>query len=566
MTKEYCIIDSEKIKSRTDDSMIDLVLQTLDMGKQVLVFNNSKRSSQTTAQKVADSIKDNEIENPNDLDKLSEKILKSIPYPTRQCKALARYIKKGIAFHHSGLVAKQRFLVEKYFKKGLIKVISSTPTLAAGLNLPAYKVIIKDYKRYSQRGIADIPILEFHQMAGRAGRPGSENIGRSVICVNSQDELEKVVPKYIFGEPEEIISKLAVEPTLKMYILSLIAMDVINTKEEIKNFFANTLYAYQYKDTDALNFNIFRIIEILKDYKFITYDDDYYIATQLGKKISELYINPDTAYYFLENIDKFVKIFEGENISKYDIYSLVNFVVNTIEMRPLFRVSKPQEEIYAKKVQEIGDDLIVKFDPFDMDYNIFVNSLKTTDILIDWISEAPEDYISEKYNVTPGELNYKVEVVDWLLYCLEELAYLRKEVYFKNYLGKLRLRFKFGIKADLISLISIKGIGRIRARKLFDNGFKKILDLRKAETQSIARVVGEKLALNIKDMFKDDDKNQSILSQAEILGKPKMPFIGKPKEIEMRDVSDVEVDILITNYKQFEKEKKERQMDLTDYF
>lgn len=557
---EYCIIENEKVKSHTDDNVINLVLHTLEIDKQVLVFNNSKRSSEATAEKVANVIK--VVENGDKLKEISERILRVLSSPTKQCKRLASCIEKGVAFHHSGLVAKQRALVEKGFKDGLIRVISSTPTLAAGLNLPAYKVIIKDYKRYSQRGMMDIPILEYHQMSGRAGRPGKEDVGKAVLCVKSDSELDRVIPKYVFGEPEEIISKLAVEPTLKVYVLSLIAMDIINTKDEIEKFFSSTLYAHQYKDLKSLHFNIFRIIEVLREYKFVTKDDDYYMATQLGKKVSELYLNPDTANYFLVNLDKFVKRFSEDNVSKYDVFSLVNFVVNTMEMRPLFRVLKSEEEIYVKRVEEIGDSLIVPFDPFELDFESFMNSLKTTDLLTDWIREAPEDYISEKYKITPGELNYKTEIVDWLLYCLEEFSFLRKEIYFKNYLGKIRTRFKFGIKEELLPFVSLKSVGRVRARKLYNAGFKKLIDLKRAEFASIARVVGDSIAIKIKNQLSDEK-----FGTGELEGKGIEEFgAEKPREIKMRDVTEDEIDALVNNYQQFEVEKKERNMKLTDYF
>lgn len=234
---EFEQIGSEKIPTITKDEVVNLTLATLSQNKQVLIFNNSKRSSEATAQKVADALDKAILSHLTELAALAKDIRTALSVPTKQCLKLCTLVEKGVAFHHSGLTAKQRMLVERGFREGYIKVISSTPTLAAGLNLPAYKVIIKDYKRYSQRGFTDIPVLEYHQMSGRAGRPGKEDSGRAVVLAKSESEIEKLVTKYIHGKPEEILSKLAVEPTLKMYMLSLLAMDFINTEEEIKYFF-----------------------------------------------------------------------------------------------------------------------------------------------------------------------------------------------------------------------------------------------------------------------------------------------------------------------------------------
>lgn len=550
--KDYCIIKSENIDKKSGDNVIDLVIHTLNLNKQILVFNNSKRSSESTAENISNNIK--KVENVEKLEELSKKILSSISSPTKQCKRLSEIIKKGIAFHHSGLVAKQRDIVEKAFKEGLIKVICSTPTLAAGLNLPAYKVIIKDYKRYSQRGLVDIPVLEYHQMSGRAGRPGKEDIGKTILCIKNENELEKVVPKYLFGSPEELISKLAVEPILKMYLLAMVSMNITNTKKEITDFFSNTFYAHQYKDLKSLNVNLFRIINILIDYKFILEEDDYYMATPTGKKISELYLNPDTAHYFLENIEKFFERFSESNISKYDIYSLIYFIVNTIEMKPIFKISKSEEEAYVKKAEDVGDSLIIKFDPFEIDYENYLNLLKTCDIFSDWINEAPEDYISDKYKITPGELIFKIETFDWLLYSLEEISLMKKNFYFKNYLNKLRIRFKSGIKEELLPLIALKGIGRVRARKLFNAGFKKIYDLKRAEFAEIARVIGENITIKVKEQLSEsfDELQEHLLE--------------KPKEIKVREVSQDEVENLVKHINEFEKEKEEKNKNLMDFF
>ena len=546
-------LDSKKIEKKSKENIIDLVLETIAIGKQVIIFNNSKNSCELTAEKIS---KVTNLNNPQ-LNLLSDKILKSLPNPTKQCIRLSNCIKGGCAFHHSGLVAKQRTLIEEAFKEGIIKVISSTPTLAAGLNLPAYKVIIKDYKRYSPRGFNDIPVLEYHQMSGRAGRPGIEKIGKAVVLVKSEDELDRVVSKYIFGDPEEIVSKLAVEPTLKMYILSLVSMDMINSKNEIKEFFKHTLYAHQYKDLEGLYYNIFRILDILKEYDFISQDDDYYIATPIGKKISELYLNPDTANYFLENISKFFKEFSKENITRDDIFKLINFICETSEMRPLFRVAKTEQDDYMAKIEERGDSLIVPFNPFESDYQEFMNLIKTSDVLLDWIYEAPEDYISDKYKITPGELNYKLEVVDWLLYCLEEISLMKKNFFFKNFINKLRVRFKAGVKEELLPLITISGVGRVRARKLFKSDLKKISDLRKADLNQISRVVGEKIAIKIKSQVNDNLDNSNVELRFEN---------KKPKEVTIREVSDDEVEQLIVAQSEYEKEKQEKQGSLLEFF
>ena len=563
---EVKVLGSKSIAVESKESIINLVLDTLAIEKQLLIFNNSKNSSEATAEKIAMAVKKKKIvSHQKELSQLSEQILKVMQSPTKQCRRLAKCVEQGIAFHHSGLVSKQRYLIEENFKKGIIKVISSTPTLAAGLNLPAYKVIIKDYKRYSSRGFNDIPVLEFMQMAGRAGRPGHEDIGHSVVHIKDDNELERVIKKYIHGKPEEIYSKLAVEPTLKMYVLSLVSMDIINTEDEIKEFFKNTLYGEQYHDLDGLYYNIFKVLKILKEYQFVREDDNYYVATTLGKKVSELYLNPDTAHLFLSHFDIFVKTLGSKYVSRQHVFNLIQLFSTTMEMKPLFRMGKKEEEHYMQLADDVQEELFVEYDPFEQDLQDFMNGLKTAEIMQDWIEEAPEEYISEKYSITPGELHFKKEVIDWLLYCLEEFSQLRKQFYLKNYFNKLRQRFKSGIKDDVLVLISLKGVGRVRARKLKKAGFGTLSDLRSATFEQLSRVIGDALTISIKKELHGDTYEQDF--SHELKRVEKFSRSSKPKEIRVREVTEVEVDELVEETQNFEKEKEEaKQKGLLQYF
>src|SRR3989338_10123214 len=165
----------KKIPSETGNAALDLALDTIKIGKQALVFANTKRSAEKTAEDIAKKVKTDNKK----LIELSESVLKALSRPTKQCERLSNCIKKGIAFHHAGLVAKQRELIEDNFRNGLVKIICSTPTLAYGVDLPAFRSIIKDLRRYGARGLTFIPVLEFLQMSGRAGRPNFDNEGQA---------------------------------------------------------------------------------------------------------------------------------------------------------------------------------------------------------------------------------------------------------------------------------------------------------------------------------------------------------------------------------------------------
>jgi len=160
------------------DQTVSLALKTITEGKQALVFASSKLSAEKTAEEIS-----LEISGGERLSELRKDILSVGSTPTTQCKKLANCVEKGIAFHHAGLLAGQRELIEENFRSGKIKVICATPTLAMGVSTPAFRVIVKSLKRYNdKRGMMDwISNMECHQMMGRAGRPEFNESGEAIL-------------------------------------------------------------------------------------------------------------------------------------------------------------------------------------------------------------------------------------------------------------------------------------------------------------------------------------------------------------------------------------------------
>src|SRR3989344_3594635 len=145
------------IAGEFDSAVLNIALDTIKIGKQALIFASTKKSAEKTAEEIAKKVKiENEI-----FAKISDEAFNSLPRPTKQCERLAMCLKKGIAFHHAGLTHKQKDIIESNFKNGTIKIISCTPTLAYGVDLPAFRSIIKDLKRYTVHGLSWIPVLDY---------------------------------------------------------------------------------------------------------------------------------------------------------------------------------------------------------------------------------------------------------------------------------------------------------------------------------------------------------------------------------------------------------------------
>jgi len=131
-------------EERNSDPSINIALDTILIKKQCIIFVNTKRSAESLAEKLSQIIsKDKKHDYKSRIDSLklsniSSSIFKVLASPTKQCMKLSELVKYGVAFHHSGLVSEQRKIVEDNFKEGTIKIIVATPTLAMGLDLPAF--------------------------------------------------------------------------------------------------------------------------------------------------------------------------------------------------------------------------------------------------------------------------------------------------------------------------------------------------------------------------------------------------------------------------------------------
>lgn len=491
-----------KIKQIANNETVNLALDTISLDKQALVFAGSKLSAEKAAEEIAKKVKD------VDLLQLSETILKSLSLPTRQCKRLAFCVRKGIAFHHAGLVTKQRELIEDAFRRGEIKIICATPTLAMGIDLPAFRVINKSLRRYSGRwGMDWLPVLEVYQMWGRAGRPKfHDKYGEAIAVAKTEASKDEIHSRYVLGETEDIYSKLAVEPVLRTYLLSLITTGFIRNKNQIIDFFAKTFWAHQYKDLYKLETILMKMLALLEEYEFVRVSEkqrgftlasnldagEIIEATPLGRRVAELYIDPYTANHLIKGLRRA----SGRRLG---VFSLLQLISHTLEMRPLLRVKVKEQEDIQERLAEHYEELLEN-EPtvYDPAYDEFVNSIKTALFLEEWTEEKDEDWLLEKYNIRPGEIRVKLELGDWLLYAAEELTRLLQFRDVLKEILKLRVRLKNGVKEELLPLLKLKGVGRVRARKMFRNGIKDLGGVKKVDLMTLSQILGKKVAADIK--------------------------------------------------------------------
>ena len=463
---------------------IDLGVQSVKDGGQSLVFAETRTRSKSLATKAADVI--SQILAKKELiqlEKTSKKILSENEH-TELVKTLAILVKKGVAFHHAGLNQKCREIIETEFRNGTIKLLSSTPTLAAGVNLPARRVVISSVNRYNAKVGANRPIsiLEYKQLCGRAGRPQYDKFGESIIVGNGNTK--DLIDYYIKGEPEPIESKITDDKSLRTHVLSVVVTHPGIKKEEILEFFLKTLGGLQSRKP-TIKFAIDISLRFLSSEYLLVKKGERYAATEFGKKTSMLYIDPLTATYFRDAV---------ENVSqdRKHTFGFLHLISNCEEFFPKFSLRKKDYESASLMIENNSSELLEPISEYDCSRSLLA--------LQAWITESSELSLSDNLGIESGDMHRMTETANWLSYCLREISKHVERADLLEELGDLRRRIVYGIREELLDLVRVKGIGRVRARILFKNGIKNLTDLEKIPVNKLAEIdkIGSTIAENIK--------------------------------------------------------------------
>ena len=488
----------QEIKAGEDD-LTGLVEDIIGSGGQALVFVNTRRSTEALAKNLGAYMKSRLTDKQREhLAKVAETIAREQDEPTSMAARLAKCIEGGVAFHNAGLTNAQRGLVEKEFKQKRILCIAATPTLAAGINLPARRVIVRDLNRYDlNMGLSPIPVLEIKQMAGRAGRPKYDTYGEAILFAKDIDDVDELMDEYFRSEPEAIQSKLGSEPALRMHVLASVATGHVRTEEDLFAFFNRTFFAFT-GDVATIHGKIREVLDFLAKEEFITRQDGFLKPTFFGKRTSDLYIDPLSA---VKMRDSLLSTRDG---SFYHLWT----ICSTPDMPKLYLRRGDYAWVEQKIEQE---DLTFPVE----DYDFFLAEVKTATLLDDWMAERTEEEVTKKFSIGPGDVRRLTDQAEWLLYSMAELGKIfnKKKV---RALTRLTIQVQYGVKQELLELISLRGVGRVRGRALFMRGYHTLRELQKADPNELARIpsIGAALAKKLKEQLGETVDVKAIAGQA----------------------------------------------------
>jgi antiviral helicase SKI2 len=227
------IKDKEKVNLNVLQEMVKYLKDNNLL--QTIFFSFSRKNCETYANIVNEElVQDNEIMEINHIWNKYLNKDESKYICLEQYTNLKSLVKRGIAYHHSGLIPILKEIIEILFQKGLIKILFATETFAVGVNMPTRSVVFTELEKNTNGGKRFLNTAEFKQMSGRAGRRGIDTVGYSIILplYNFIDELD--LKNILIGKIPKIISKFNIDYN---YVLKLNNNNIANLslKELDKN-------------------------------------------------------------------------------------------------------------------------------------------------------------------------------------------------------------------------------------------------------------------------------------------------------------------------------------------
>ena len=487
------VLDAEMFNTKNkNDVIVKIVEKAIEDNSQALSFVSTRRFTESLATYVAKKIdkkttKEQKQKFKQVADKLLEVPKKKGSLPTTTCLKLAEAAEKGVVFHHAGLFNEQKEIIEDEFRKGNILMITATPSLMYGVNLPSKYVVIRDHTRWTSNGPASIPVFDYEQMSGRAGRPQYDDVGYSYLIAKTMDEAFDLEARYVNGEIELTNSKLIDnKDAIYKQIIAQIASSLSKNLDDLNDFFGKTLYGFQMKNNpsmsmfaqDSLNWELESALEFLLQNGIIRATPEGLKTTDFGNLIAKSNYAVETAVKIKEYVSTMEKLNPAEMI-----YALAE----TPDLPLISFKGRKSKDPVRDKLSECG--------LFAVDIG---NPEATTVSLIEWIDERNEYEIENAYNVYSASTRRSAYEASRLVkFAKNTLEVLGNYSNLKD-MDYLSARLYYGVKEDIIPLVvGVKRLGRKRARLLMKTFGDNLSEASEKELQKVEGI-GPKLAGKVK--------------------------------------------------------------------
>ncbi|KAI1834721.1 hypothetical protein DTO027I6_6967 [Penicillium roqueforti] len=486
---------SKQLSNPATNAMVALAVETAAAGFGSLVFCGSRNACQIHAATIGEAMPPAEPEELNKrLDLLAE--LRSLACGLDP--ALETTIIRGTGFHNAGMTTEERELIAQAYDQGVLKVLVATCSLAAGVNLPARRVIING----ARMGRQLVGPAMFRQMCGRAGRKGKDNAGETyLICVKADMQ---AVCDLLDADMPAIESCLAPEKRgLKRALLEAVATGLVSGCEAIKEYVRCTLL-YQTLDK-KIAYSIMKsaLQELVDEDLLILRNDESYEATPLGQAIVASAFSPEDGLFVHEELKRALQAFVMDgDMHIFYMFTPLQAAVNTPIDWQIFRDQLDRlDESGLRALQLVGvqpgfvNTMAQSGASLKENTAVQIKQARiycrayTALQLRDLSNEVPISTIAQRYNTPRGAVQTLAQQCHGFAAGMVKFCQRMNWGMMAAVLDHMRDRLEAGARADLLEMAQVTFVKSWTARLLRDNGFKNLRALAEAEPKDLVPVL-----------------------------------------------------------------------------
>ncbi|XP_060917485.1 helicase POLQ-like isoform X1 [Labrus mixtus] len=415
------------------------------------------------------------------------------------CPVLRRTVPYGLAYHHSGLTSEERKLVEEAYSNGVLCLLTCTSTLAAGINLPARRVILRspyvaaDFLKRSQ----------YKQMVGRAGRAGIDTVGESILILQEKDR--NMAQTLVCAPMENCFSKLMLDDGkgLLSLILSLIGLNITSSCEQVREFLCGTLLFVQQEQLcvrRSLWEEVQTCVDLLKEKNLISVSADAQTlqVTRLGKATYKGSVDLTYSDVLYKDLSKGLEGLLLNSylhlvylVTPYDLISQCKPDWMTY-FRQFTRLSASEQKMSAAVgvpesfvARKAAGQTVKKTVNMEV-----VSRMYLALVLLSLLKETNLWSVSERFQLSRGFIQTLLSSSSAFCSCVLHFTEELEELWpFRALLMELTRRLSYCVRAELIPLMEVVGVMESRAKQLYNAGYKTLTHLANADPAVLCRSI-----------------------------------------------------------------------------
>ncbi|XP_012789484.2 helicase POLQ-like isoform X3 [Sorex araneus] len=506
---------SDTLKKMDPDHLVALVTEVIP-NYSCLVFCPTKKNCENVAEMICKFLSKDYLKHKEKEKSEVMKNLKTIS-SGHLCPVLKRTIPFGVAYHHSGLTSDERKLLEEAYSTGVLCLFTCTSTLAAGVNLPARRVILRApyvAKEFLKRN-------QYKQMVGRAGRAGIDTAGESILILQEKDRQQ--VLELISRPLENCYSHLVQEFTkgIQTLFLSLVGLKIATKLGDIYHFMNGTFFGVQQKillKEKSLWEITIESLRLLTEKGLLQRDtvstekqplqkDPLYQSeesecnfriTKLGKASFKGTIDLAYCDVLYTDLKKGLEGLVLESLlhliyltTPYDMASQCDpdWIIYFSQFNQLSPAEQKVAAIIGVSESFIGKKASGQVIRKKVDKDI-VNRLYLSFVLYTLLKDTNIWSVAEKFNMPRGYIQSLLTGAATFSSCVLHFCEELEEFWvYRALLVELTKKLTYCVKAELIPLMEVSGVLEGRAKQLYSAGYKSLVHLANANPEELIRTI-----------------------------------------------------------------------------